>query len=309
MKAAKLDYPVYTLDNRLLLSAGTQLTAKILEELIATNKGKSYQKLPFLEYGTVYQDIIRSFQEPPYDAIFKKEEKTFALSLMRKINFITPVLEFIDHFKKCDSYTCRHILMVFALSTILVRDLIKKSKDWIAEAMAGTMHDLGKTCVPLHILKKTNPISRTEKNILEHHASAGFVLISYFLRDSRSFAARVAKDHHERKDGSGYPLGILLKDRMVEIIAACDVYDALLSLRPYRPTPYDNRTALEVMTEMAQKGKLSWKVVQALVSHNRKDRPHFRECVVSAEKRGTPPSNSLYGKIIDDDHITGKGSR
>jgi len=309
MKVARLEYPVYTLDNRLLLSAETELTAKTMKELIATNKDKSYKKLPFLEYGTVHRDIIRLFQKPPYDAIFREEEKTFALSLMRKINFITPVLEFIDYFKKYDSYTCRHILMVFALSTILVRDLITKSKDWIVEAMAGTMHDLGKICVPLHILKKTNPISRSEKNILEHHAMAGFVLVSYFLRDSRSIAARVAKEHHERKDSSGYPQGILLKDRMVEIVAACDVYDALLSLRPYRPTPYDNRTALEVVTEMAQKGKLNWKVVQALVSHNRKDRPHFRECVVSAEKRGTPPSNSLYGKIIEDDPIAGKKSR
>ncbi|GAH62882.1 unnamed protein product, partial [marine sediment metagenome] len=82
---------------------------------------------------------------------------------------------------------------------------------------------------------------------------------------------------------------------------ACDVYDALLSPRPYRPTPYDNRTALEEIIEMAQVGKLSWEVVQTLVSHNRKDRPHFRECVVSTEKRGTPPANSLYGVIVKRD--------
>jgi HD-GYP domain-containing protein (c-di-GMP phosphodiesterase class II) len=51
---------------------------------------------------------------------------------------------------------------------------------------------------------------------------------------------------------------------MVEIIAACDVYDALHSPRPYRTTPYDNRTALEEITEMAQGGKLSWEVVQLI---------------------------------------------
>jgi len=125
------------------------------------------------------------------------------------------------------------------------------------------------------------------------------VILSHFLQNHRSFAAQVAKEHHERRDGSGYPLGISLKDRMVEIIAVCDVYDALLSPRPYRPIPYDNRTALEEITEMAKEGKLSWEVVQTLVSHNRKDRPHFRECEVSTEKRGTPPADNLYGVIVE----------
>jgi HD-GYP domain-containing protein (c-di-GMP phosphodiesterase class II) len=187
------------------------------------------------------------------------------------------------------------------MSTIMARDLLEKSEDWIMEIMAGTIHDLGKICVPPKILKKDDPLTAAEKRILEHHALAGFVLLSYFLQDLRSFAGRVAKEHHERRDGSGYPLGISLRDRMVEIIAACDVYDALISPRPYRITPYDNRTALEEITEMAQGGKLSLEVVQTLVSHNRKDRPHFQECKVSTEKRGTPPADNLYGVIVKRD--------
>ena len=181
------------------------------------------------------------------------------------------------------------------------RDLLENSGDWIREAMAGTIHDIGKICVPLQVLKKTNPLTRADRGILEHHALAGFVLLGYLLQDHWSFAAQVARDHHERRDGSGYPLGISLRDRMVEIIAACDVYDALLSRRPYRFTSYDNRTALEQITEMAHGGKLSWEVVQALVSHNRRDKPHFGECKVSAEVRGSPPADSLYGVIVKED--------
>jgi HD-GYP domain-containing protein (c-di-GMP phosphodiesterase class II) len=301
MKIAKLDCPVHTLDNRLLLPAGKELTSEALDELIATNKDTSYQALSFLEYGTVYQDILRLIQKPPYHVIFDELKKTLALNLMKKINFIPPILESLDYFKENDFYTYRHSLMVFAMSTIMARDLLEKSEDWIMEIMAGTIHDLGKTCVPLKILKKSDPLTAAEKRILEHHALAGFVLLSYFLQDRRSFAAQVANEHHERRDGSGYPLGISLRDRMVEIIAVCDVYDALLSPRPYRPTPYDNRTALEEITEMAQGGKLSLEVVQTLVSHNRKDRPHFRECKVSTEKRGTPPADSLYGVIVKRD--------
>ncbi len=90
---------------------------------------------------------------------------------------------------------------------------------------------------------------------------------------------------------------------MVEIISVCDVYDALLSPRPYRPTPFDNRTALEEITEMAKKGKFSLEVVQTLVSQNRKDKPHFRDCEISSERRGIPPPDSIYGVIVDKEMI------
>ena len=295
----KLDYPVYTLDKRLFLPAGKELTSEALDELIATNMDTSYQTLPFLEYGTVYDDILRLLQDPPYHAIFDEPKRKIALNLMKKINFIPAVLESLEYFKENDFYTYRHTLMVFAISTIMARDLLEKSEDWIMEAMAGTIHDYGKICIPLQILNKSDSLTRTDRSILEHHALAGFVVLSYLLKDHRSFAARVAKEHHERRDGSGYPLAISLRDKMVEIIAVCDVYDALLSPRPYRPIAYDNRTALEEIIEMAQGGKLSWDVVQTLVSHSRKDSPHFRECKLSTEKRGKPPAENLYGIIVE----------
>jgi hypothetical protein len=75
MNSTKLDYPVYTLDNCLLLPAGKELTSEALDELIATNKGTSYQVLSFLEYGTVYQDIVRLLQKPPYHIIFEELKK------------------------------------------------------------------------------------------------------------------------------------------------------------------------------------------------------------------------------------------
>jgi HD-GYP domain-containing protein (c-di-GMP phosphodiesterase class II) len=294
-KIARLEYPVHTLDNRVILPTRKELTTEVLDELVASNKGTSYQAFTFLEYETIYQDFLNILQKPPYLTIFDKLNKTVILTLMKKINFIHPLLKFLDYFKKNDYYTYRHLLVVFAMSINLARDLIEKPEDRITALMAGTMHDFGKICVPLQILKKTDSLTKSERSTLEHHSLAGFVILSYFLNDHRCFAAQVAKEHHERKDGSGYPLGISLNDKMVEIIAACDVYDALLSPRPYRPTAYDNRTALEELTDMALGGKLSVEVVQTLISHNRKDKPHYQEINISTEKRGTPPTDNLYG--------------
>ena len=84
MKTAKLDYPVHTLDNRLLLPAGKELTSEALDELIAAKKDTSYQALSFLEYGTVYQDILRLLQKPPYCVIYDELKSKIVLNLMKK---------------------------------------------------------------------------------------------------------------------------------------------------------------------------------------------------------------------------------
>ncbi len=297
MYPPKLDYPVYTLDKKIILDSGEHLTTETLEGLIATNKETSYQKLPFLNYGTLYQDTLRLIQKPPYDVIFDTPKRSSAIKIIEKIHFIPPVLESLTYFKNYDYYTYRHIPIVFALSTIMSIDLMENSEDWVIGAMSGTVHDIGKICVPFQVLKKKGPLKRAERHILEHHTLAGFVLLSYFYKDHHSFSAQVCKEHHERRDASGYPLGIPLQKRLVEIIAVCDIYDALISIRPYRSVSYDNRTALEEITDMVDQGKFSLEVIQTLVSYNRKDKPFFNKCNVSNEKRGIPPEGNSYGII------------
>ena len=209
----------------------------------------------------------------------------------------------LDYFKNNDRYTYRHKLMVFALSALLAQYLVADSKDMLREATAGPCHDFGKTNVPLKILKKRDPLTRNEKKLLEHHAIAGYVLLAYYLKDEKNLSARVARDHHERRDGSGYPLGITLKDRLVEIVAVSDIYDALIASRPYRPEPFDNRTALEEITEIAHRGAISWDIMRLLVALNRQDKPHYMECTVSVEKRGKPPVENVYGITLSEDTL------
>ncbi len=145
-----------------------------------------------------------------------------------------------------------------------------------------------------------------EHGFIEHHAVAGYVLLGYYCKGTQPLACKVAFDHHERRDASGYPRGIPLKDSLVEIIAVSDIYDALIKPRPYRSGPYDNRTALEEITKMAEQNKIGWDVVKALIARNRKSRPDLAEIKISAEKRGAPPSYNVYGIIADEKN---KGSK
>jgi HD-GYP domain-containing protein (c-di-GMP phosphodiesterase class II) len=272
-----------------------------MDALIRSGKAEKPPFVPFLEHAAVRRDLLAYLREGPYGVILGDPLKvSFLMSLMGRVRLARPLLESLDFFRRNDPYTYAHVLKVFALTILVCQDLEWDYEDVIREATAGPLHDIGKLCVPLQVLRKTTPLRRAERALLEHHASAGFVLIGYYTGDRSAMAARVALEHHERRDGSGYPQGIPLTDRLVEIVSACDVYDALLSPRPFRKEGFGNRAALEELTDMAARGKIGWEIVQALVALNRKGKPAARECVVSIEKRGKPPKNNLHGLLEDD---------
>lgn len=295
--------PVYTLDNKLLLPVGSVLSEETLNILVSSNSDPDYQKCSLLQYGSIRKDMLHFLSQIPYNVIFAGEKEISAiLKVTEKINLILPVLQSLDYFRQHDFYTYRHILMVFALSTLLYMDFLSNHEDRLKGIASGPTHDIGKICTPLNILRKTKPVTQAELNNLKHHSIAGYVLLSYYLRDTGHLFARVARDHHEKKDGSGYPAGIRLEDLIVEIIAVSDVYDALISPRPYRPVSYENRAACEELTAMAEKGKIKVEFVQALIAHDRKSKPHYRECVLSKEKRSSPPPVNFHGVIEEEEN-------
>lgn len=299
----QLQFGVHTLENKEVLPAGTTLTKEVLRKLNASGSGAPVRTLRLVDYGSIKQDLLEFFCQPPYDVIFcEKERINSILEVVHYASQPRPVLESLDFFREHDFYTYRHMLLVFALSILLAQKLllVRDQQELMQAALASPAHDFGKICVPLDVLKKEKPLTLKERHMLEHHSLAGFVLLGYYSRNSLQLAARIARDHHERKDGSGYPLGIRLNDRVVEVVLVSDIYDALISPRPYRPTPYDNRTALEEICEKAKEGKISWDVVKTLVAINRKERPHYSECEVSKEKRGIPPPKNVYGLIADE---------
>jgi HD-GYP domain-containing protein (c-di-GMP phosphodiesterase class II) len=297
---AKLRFPVKTLNGRLLLPEGSELTEETLKTLVAAHPASALKTHPLMDHGSVEKDIFSLFDRPPYDIVFAKADGVAEIvDIMKTVRFAVPVLDVLDFFKAQDAPTYHHMLTIFALTILIARDLVPNYRKRVSEIVCGPTHDFGKICVPLDILKKRQPLTVDELGQLKHHTLAGYVLLGYYFGDSRSLAALVARDHHERLNGSGYPNGIQQQDLMVEIVAVCDIYDALISPRPYRRESYDNRTALEVLTVMAQKGEIGWRVVKALVAHNRASKPGCLETMVSVEKRGTPPADNCYGTLAD----------
>lgn len=299
-KPFRLEFAVRTVDGEEIMPTGTVVTADALHAAAEAGRDRRWDVRSMLAHGTVRQDLARGMSNGPYAVVFGGEHERRGLELlMARARLPEPCLRGLDWFRAYDPYTYRHILMVFALTCLMAQRLGRSGPETAAEAVAGPLHDFGKLCVPLATLIKRTALTPAERRMLEQHTVAGHALLCHYTGHREDFTARVARDHHERRDGSGYPHGRALDDPLVEIVAACDVYDALVSPRPYRAASFDNRSALEELTAMAETGRIGWDVVRLLVSLNRRDRPAPERCDVSLEKRGAPPEGNLYGVTAD----------
>ncbi len=108
---------------------------------------------------------------------------------------------------------------------------------------ASPMHDIGKVGIPDEILKKPTKLTKEEFEIMKTHAEIGYKLLKGSKRPVLKAAAIVAKEHHEKYDGSGYPRGIKGEDIHIygRITALADVFDALGSHRYYKKAWEDDR--------------------------------------------------------------------
>ncbi|KAB2851065.1 MAG: two-component system response regulator, partial [Sphingopyxis terrae] len=133
--------------------------------------------------------------------------------------------------------------------------------------LAAPLHDIGKIAIPDEVLLKPGPLDEQQLGIMRRHPQIGHELLSGSQNRFIQVGALIALRHHERFDGSGYPDGLSGQQIPVEarIVAVADVFDALISPRPYKaPWSFDN--ALDFLQE--QSGKLfDPQCVQALVNN------------------------------------------
>ena len=139
--------------------------------------------------------------------------------------------------------------------------------------MAAPLHDLGKIAIPDMVLMKPGPLDDEEIRVMRRHPLIGHELLSGSRNRFNQTGAMIALRHHERFDGSGYPDGLSGDAIPLEarIVAVADVFDALLSARPYKPA-WTIDEALGYLQE--QSGRLfDPQCVEALM----RDRPRLED--------------------------------
>jgi len=133
-----------------------------------------------------------------------------------------------------DPYTAGHQRRVSDLSRSIATRLNLPSEQIDEIRLAALVHDLGKISVPAEILNKPGKLNPNEFSLIKDHPRVGYEILKTI--DFPWPVAEIVYQHHERLDGSGYPLG--LRDGqihpMARILAVADVVEAMLSHRPYR---------------------------------------------------------------------------
>jgi PAS domain S-box-containing protein/putative nucleotidyltransferase with HDIG domain len=134
-----------------------------------------------------------------------------------------------------DPYTAGHQRQVATLASAIADEMGLTEDQKGGIRMAGLIHDVGKIQVPAEILSKPSQLSDIELTIVKTHPLAGYEILSGV--EFPWPVAQIVLQHHERLDGSGYPLGLHGQDILLEarILAVADVVEAMASHRPYRP--------------------------------------------------------------------------
>jgi PAS domain S-box-containing protein/putative nucleotidyltransferase with HDIG domain len=134
-----------------------------------------------------------------------------------------------------DPYTAGHQQRVADLARAIAQEMGLSPTEIDGIRMAGTLHDLGKVNIPAEILSKPGRLSKIEFSLIKMHPRVAYDILKEI--DFPWPIADIVHQHHERIDGSGYPLGLKGDEILLsgKILTVADVVEAIASHRPYRP--------------------------------------------------------------------------
>ena len=134
-----------------------------------------------------------------------------------------------------DPYTLGHQRRVAELARAIAVELVMDDDAVRGLCVAAEVHDVGKIQVPSEILSRPGRLTVTEFALVKEHAEAGYQILKGIAFPWP--VARIVRQHHEKLDGSGYPLGLTDGDILLEarVLCVADVVEAMASDRPYRP--------------------------------------------------------------------------
>ena len=129
----------------------------------------------------------------------------------------------------------------------LARDMGFSEKETNDIKTAGALHDIGKIMVPSQVLNKPGKLSEDEFDLVKRHPEIGYQMLK--LVDEYVHLSEYVLYHHERWDGSGYPVGLKGKDipLVSRIIAVADSFEAMTAVRPYQRTKSKEEAAAELI--------------------------------------------------------------
>ncbi len=198
------------------------------------------QSLEFKEFKQDFEVCTAKFQHTLTDIINKDSEfdldelMTPIYDLIKKGNGSNSVFDMLHNLREYDDATYTHCINVALMANILAQWLKLNAEEIEIATQAGLLHDIGKMMIPDTIIKKPDKLSANEFETIKKHPEIGYQAVTDL--ELSNHVKNAILMHHERCDGSGYPLALKAPqiDSYAKLVAIVDVYDAMTSARYYR---------------------------------------------------------------------------
>lgn len=182
------------------------------------------------------QDLKNCFDAYLSDrgTVNKEELLSKTISLVSPKQTTLDVFDMLHNMRQVNDSTYAHSLNVAIISRIIGKWLHFSNEELDTLTLAGLLHDIGKTKIPDEVLNKDGKLTDEEFQMIRNHPKYGYDILK--SQPLNSHIKKAALMHHERCDGSGYPMGLTMEeiDDYALIIAIADVYDAMTAARSYR---------------------------------------------------------------------------
>lgn len=182
------------------------------------------------------QDLKNCFDAYLSDGgtVNKEELLSKTISLVGPKQTTLDVFDMLHNMRQVNDSTYAHSLNVAIISRIIGKWLHFSTEELDTLTLAGLLHDIGKTKIPDEVLNKDGKLTDEEFQMIRNHPKYGYDILK--SQPLNSHIKKAALMHHERCDGSGYPMGLTMEeiDDYALIIAIADVYDAMTAARSYR---------------------------------------------------------------------------
>ena len=245
-----------------------------------------------------YLEVVRDYKQFFADwnnsvPIDMAKVRQSVLPLLERIGELDMEIFTLHQYGTAEDYLYHHSVAVSLLSACLGKELGYRKGEWMQLGLAGYLADAGMTRIDAAILTKGGPLTKQQIQDMRNHSTYSYRMVENLTGLSKTGKIAILQ-HHERMDGSGYPLGIRNEqiNTFARILAVCDTYHAMTSDRLHQ----DKQSIFKALDELFQERytRLDPQIV----------RPFIESLARRAVGKTVHLTNHKTGEIVyfDDDH-------
>ena len=257
---------VYSYNNQMIVPNNTVLTDKMITRLefysvlavrIHEDSVPQTEEISQFDMPSYSQRIKASKEFKEFEASFVRTTESFKRNLRSIVDERAPInteelvsnisnlmanqtssisiFDMLHNMRQYDDLTYAHCINVSLICNVFAKWLKLPPSEVEKMTLCGLLHDIGKLAIPDNIIRKPDKLTPNEYNIIKTHTLQGYNILKHYdnIHEDIKEAALM---HHERCDGTGYPLGLTSDkiNKYAKIVAIADVYDAMTAARVYR---------------------------------------------------------------------------